>query len=597
MEDSEMYGKMPVVNIHREYHHDTFLPYDLSLATGHKAYPMEDPGTHRTPGGYLTDTSVRLDNMRRYLAGLDSFAYGDQSSVERPFPDGQECAGLDSLDEYWDGGFDALESMRYMSPNGPWGGSLSSTNSATSDSAFSPTLERSRTALLHDEVDFNPPMCESHYDLSGAPPHSLYLEQASISGPLAASPVETEPTMGCSMREIQPGPDLHEEDMVSGAVVHPAGVEERSYPSQECWGSGSLGLNNIGDEDFKMGHMVEKDDLEPHKQLPSASAPAQPITPLLGQAPTPTQSPIIPQSIILRSNTATNRIAKQPKPTVATKTKKKPRMRKNGGNKKGDSRPFVCVFSHYGCASCFTSKNEWKRHVASKHLQLGFYRCDTGQCNPFSSETAKASRYGSGRNESEHYDHDDPSHQNSADQPLVKAQLTFNDFNRKDLFTQHHRRMHTPWPSSQAAPSGKAHDEFERGLEQVRTRCWRQIRDPPRQSQCIFCSAKFHGDGSWEDRMEHIGRHFEHAERDRQSIGSGREDPDLRMWALQEGIVIGDPSSGGYRLDGEHRSREPMTQNSAPRNVSASRGRLAVGGTAMASLPAFEEEDALGDEE
>ncbi|EZF70942.1 hypothetical protein H105_06858 [Trichophyton soudanense CBS 452.61] len=41
-------------------------------------------------------------------------------------------------------------------------------------------------------------------------------------------------------------------------------------------------------------------------------------------------------------------------------------------------RIFTCVFAPYGCTSSFASKNEWKRHVLSQHLQLGFYRCD--QC-------------------------------------------------------------------------------------------------------------------------------------------------------------------------------------------------------------------------
>ena len=65
-------------------------------------------------------------------------------------------------------------------------------------------------------------------------------------------------------------------------------------------------------------------------------------------------------------------------------------------------RAFPCTFATYGCPSTFTSKNEWKRHVQTQHMRLGFWRCD--QC------------------------------------PDVHCKP--NDFNRKDLFIQHVRRMH-----------------------------------------------------------------------------------------------------------------------------------------------------------
>ena len=44
------------------------------------------------------------------------------------------------------------------------------------------------------------------------------------------------------------------------------------------------------------------------------------------------------------------------------------------------TRPFPCCFAQFNCHASFTSKNEWKRHISTKHIQLGFWRCD--MCNP-----------------------------------------------------------------------------------------------------------------------------------------------------------------------------------------------------------------------
>lgn len=72
-------------------------------------------------------------------------------------------------------------------------------------------------------------------------------------------------------------------------------------------------------------------------------------------------------------------------------------------------RPFVCVFHFAGCESTFASKNEWKRHVSSHHLNLTAWVCELGSCGAGSKSTSRCS-----------------------------------EFNRKDIFTQHLRRMHVP---------------------------------------------------------------------------------------------------------------------------------------------------------
>ncbi|KAJ6014330.1 hypothetical protein N7540_008921 [Penicillium herquei] len=181
-------------------------------------------------------------------------------------------------------------------------------------------------------------------------------------------------------------------------------------------------------------------------------------------------------------------------------------------------RTFVCSFSRYGCESTFVSKNEWKRHVTSQHLQLGFYRCDVGKCS-MNTHTSSCSSI----------------HQSRTSSPAPGQP---NDFNRKDLFTQHQRRMHAPWLQSgrRRTPTDTEHAAFEASLEEVRQRCWVGLRTQPLQSHCVFCNETFTGDGSWDVRMEHIGRHFERD--DRQSLGEESEDLSLKEWGLNEGILV-----------------------------------------------------------
>lgn len=183
----------------------------------------------------------------------------------------------------------------------------------------------------------------------------------------------------------------------------------------------------------------------------------------------------------------------------------------------GAGRLFVCSFSRYGCGSTFVSKNEWKRHVASQHLQLGYYRCDVGSCNVSKS---LQNRRISGNTK-------DNGSSSSAGGNRIP-----NDFNRKDLFTQHQRRMHAPWLSESRVPTQEELNAFELSLEEVRTRCWHENRQPPQQSQCGFCKQKFTGRHSWDGRMEHVGKHFEKGEWQGEA-----EDTDLRAWALKEGII------------------------------------------------------------
>ncbi|MCJ1442383.1 MAG: hypothetical protein MMC23_002877 [Stictis urceolatum] len=180
------------------------------------------------------------------------------------------------------------------------------------------------------------------------------------------------------------------------------------------------------------------------------------------------------------------------------------------------TRPFTCTFRKYGCPATFGSKNEWKRHVSSQHLRLGIWRCDIGACYP------------------QHTGHED-------------EELIFNDFNRKDLFTQHLRRMHST-PNS-GSSSDKA--AFDASIDEATHRCLVDIRAPPPRTTCGYCISEgqntvFEGQGGWEARMEHVGRHLEsgHGE-EREWI----EDLELRDWMISEGLLEGNDYLG-CRLTG-----------------------------------------------
>ncbi|KAF4504102.1 hypothetical protein G6O67_008715 [Ophiocordyceps sinensis] len=204
------------------------------------------------------------------------------------------------------------------------------------------------------------------------------------------------------------------------------------------------------------------------------------------------------------------------------------------------TRPFPCAFSFAGCTSTFGSKNEWKRHIASQHLCLQYYRCS--QC------------------------------------PQSTAEGKGNEFNRKDLFTQHLRRMHAPFQVKRAMSKGetKLLAEWEEHVKNMQQTCLVTRRQPPQRSACPKpgCQHDFSGVGSWDEWTEHVGRHMEKGEA--QGLGV---DSLLAQWALDEGIIEfkgdgeyrlcatngtvgGQGGSGGLMLDSKDASRLPSQADS-----------------------------------
>ncbi|GAB7348010.1 hypothetical protein MBLNU459_g5504t2 [Dothideomycetes sp. NU459] len=181
---------------------------------------------------------------------------------------------------------------------------------------------------------------------------------------------------------------------------------------------------------------------------------------------------------------------------------------------------FLCPLARYGCPSSFISKNEWKRHINTQHLRLEAWQCD--QC---------------------------PQRKNRQ-----------NNFNRKDLFIQHLRRMHYPDPEARkpeaahnkvkpggdagddrtrSAKSSKA-DEADPALAAAERRCHQHLGAPPAQSACLFCSTEFAGTGSWEERIEHVAKHMEQDKKDGKPVpqpATWNSDRALEDWLVAKGVI------------------------------------------------------------
>lgn len=164
------------------------------------------------------------------------------------------------------------------------------------------------------------------------------------------------------------------------------------------------------------------------------------------------------------------------------------------------SGAFPCPLQPYGCPATFGSKNEWKRHVTSQHMRWGFWRCE------WCSERKP------------------------------------NDFNRKDLFIQHVRRMHPQelLPRNEDNKKSIKDTKEEQASNAASDRCYRIVRAPPSDSHCLQCDIHFHGPGSWEERMEHVGRHLEAAKKGAEpsvSPQDWRVDTSTHEWMVEEGII------------------------------------------------------------
>ncbi|KAJ4423642.1 hypothetical protein N0V82_001665 [Gnomoniopsis sp. IMI 355080] len=215
--------------------------------------------------------------------------------------------------------------------------------------------------------------------------------------------------------------------------------------------------------------------------------------------------------------------------------------------KKQHTRPFICVFRFAGCNSTFASKNEWKRHVMSQHLVLHYWLCDIDLCahNKNSPTKVKPSR----RNKA--------AARRAAEQtlklepmgpPLPDGAI----FNRKDLYTQHLRRMHTPVHVQKAAKASKKASssssstattaEWDEQVKDFQSSALRERCQLPTFMLCPAprCTQSFSGADAWDQRMEHVARHLERAALGQEEpvVFGGPTDPSLMDWVTSADVAV-----------------------------------------------------------
>ncbi|KAF4345457.1 PR domain protein [Fusarium beomiforme] len=188
------------------------------------------------------------------------------------------------------------------------------------------------------------------------------------------------------------------------------------------------------------------------------------------------------------------------------------------------TRPFICVFHFAGCNKVFANKNEWKRHVSAQHVNLHYWLCTTGACG-YPSTPSKG---------------------------VLGTPTHCRVFKRKDLYTQHIRRMHAPEEVAKADKKDKSfpHDwlvqEKKLQEEAFRQRCRLPdyMRCPAKDCTTVFSN----GHKTWDDRMEHVAVHLERAasNEEPQVIFGGSNDEALTEWASQPSVRVIVPSSEGW---------------------------------------------------
>lgn len=208
-------------------------------------------------------------------------------------------------------------------------------------------------------------------------------------------------------------------------------------------------------------------------------------------------------------------------------------------NATSHSRNYVCVFAFAGCWSTFGSKNEWKRHVYTQHLQLESWVCENCVLPSASKPTRSSPSSASAR---------------------AGTEKVSQEFNRKDLFTSHLRRMHVP-PSllsalkTQKSPLPANHTEvvkWEKEIKSLQDSALRQKRAPPLKLSCPVqgCEKVFVGKNAWGERMECVGRHLEKDKRGGGVVVEDGKDREMVRWAVQTGICKVDESGGVILVEG-----------------------------------------------
>lgn len=322
----------------------------------------------------------------------------------------------------------------------------------------------------------------------------------------------------------------------------------------------------------------DDDDYTPGKKI----RPGSTSTPRSTRA-----KPMLPKPAPIKRNSTISNAASRPATSPVSKAKGlicphcvhapfKDENTFNAHTKKQHTRPFKCVFHFAGCTSTFASKNEWKRHNSTQHLVLHYWLCTEGPCGKTvhgsspasharSRQPLRSSQDHAGGGVSALYSHSlhplSPSNATVSSAPGVR-------FNRKDLYTQHVRRMHMPpnikkdikllaqkgtQPSSSSSSSSKARKgqadcplqrtklAWEENLKQRQEAAVRDRITLPTFMRCPAggCEAEFRGDDAWDQRMEHVAKHLERGDKGEVRFG-GPDDTTLVEWASspEVGVIV-----------------------------------------------------------
>jgi len=145
--------------------------------------------------------------------------------------------------------------------------------------------------------------------------------------------------------------------------------------------------------------------------------------------------------------------------------------------------------------------------------------------------------------------------------------------------------MHTPKPVEKGGKNSPAAQQWEERIKVLQDENCHQTRGMPEELACplLGCGQVFRGKNTWDDRMEHVGKHLEAVAHARSNAvggvaagrsgavargsggnggfggikdtGMGRDintdvdqgsDALLVSWAVAEGVVVHDPSGEGY---------------------------------------------------
>lgn len=206
-------------------------------------------------------------------------------------------------------------------------------------------------------------------------------------------------------------------------------------------------------------------------------------------------------------------------------------------NRSQHLRPFKCVFHYAGCTSVFGAKNEWKRHVLSQHLGLHYWHCTAGHCRQANPAHAH------GRLQSRGMPH------------------CGSVFNRKDLYTQHVRRMHLQ-------ATGVESSTVEQRLRSMQASALRTRCQLPEYMRCPApdCDHSFLGSKAWDDRMEHVALHLDAAAagREPEVFFGGDTDPTLSEWAASEAVGVAVRVNEGWQLCNPLKGNRSATTSISP---------------------------------